>query len=151
MNEEKKYQQAFDHIFKHAIPDQEAIDRMGKEEVEAFLADSGVDIEAYRQRVAERKQHFAGKYALLQARRERLRQTEREQPEIEVPETKEGILQKLSAILNAPNPARVYGRNFEDIGYDELRQLYIDTVKEDPGKYGDDPESKRDQGGKPGV
>lgn len=65
----RKYKRAFDFIFEQAIPDEEAIDRMSQDEVEEYLADSGVDLEELKKHRAEEKRYFAGKFAFLSAKK----------------------------------------------------------------------------------
>lgn len=68
MDEEKKYERAFGFIFEQAVPNGAELDQMSQEEVEAYLADSGVDLEEFRKRRAEKKYYFADKFALMRAK-----------------------------------------------------------------------------------
>lgn len=149
MNDEKKYEKAFDFIFEQAIPDDAELDRMSQEEVEAYLAESGVDLEEFKKRRAETKRYFAGKFALMRAKQERSRKPS-PRPAVEIPPTREGILKRLLELFSGGDPAQVYGRNFEEVNDEELRQLYIDMVAEEPGTYGDDAPDQHDKSGEQG-
>jgi hypothetical protein len=121
---ENEAYEAFKYLHSASVPDEAAIDAMSEEQVDQFLADTGCDLNKLRERLAERKKRFSGRYALMLARRERLTRKEREGFEPIVPDTKEGIITAFEHCFGDAMP--IAARGYKTADYEELRRLYLD-------------------------
>ena len=128
--------EAFKYLHSVSVPDEKTLDVMSNEEVVEFLTNTGCDMKMLRERMADRKKRFSGRYALMLARQQRLAVKKENGPEPSVPETREGIIAFFDQHFGENLP--LAARNFKSADYNELRRLYLDLM----GGKGAGPDAK---------
>lgn len=122
--------EAFKFLHSAAVPDERKIDGMSEVELDAHLAAQGTDIAKLNQRIADRRLQFAGRLALLAARKRRLADAQTPEPNIAIPATKAEIIEALKAHFGQELP--LAAQNARGMEYEELGQLYRDMMGKRP-------------------
>lgn len=118
--------EAFKFLHGASVPDEKRIDAMSEAELDAHLTAQGTDLTKLNQRIAERRLQFAGRFALLAARKRRLAEANLPEPEIPTPATKAEILEALKKHFGEELPLAAH--NARGMEYEELGQLYRDMM-----------------------
>ena len=125
-----EHHEAFKFLHGASVPDEKNIDAMSEAELDEYLAAQGMDVAKLNQKIEERKLQFAGRFALLAARRRRLAEQNLPEAEIRIPGTKEEIIQALRDQFGADLP--LAAQKFRGMDYAELGQLYRDLMGKRP-------------------
>ena len=123
---DKKEIEAFRFLQATSYPSEEAIEGMSEIEVDDYLREDGVDIEELNSKINELKNFYSGRYALIVAKNERIKEDISDRFKGAIPATREGIIQCLLEKYGDNIP--LAARNFKSADYDDLRQLFIDLA-----------------------
>lgn len=118
--------EAFKYLHAAAVPDDKKIDAMSEAELDEYLAGHGTNVTELNQKIAARKEQFAGRLALLAARKRRLAEARAPQEDLPIPATKDELIQALKARFGEELP--MAAQKFRGMDYDELGQLYRDMM-----------------------
>ena len=122
----KKEIEAFRFLQATSYPSDGVIEGMSETEVDDYLREDGKDIEELNNKIDELKNHYSGRYALIVARNERIKEESSDRFIGVIPTTKEEIIQQLAERFGDNIP--LAARNFKSANYDDLRQLFIDLL-----------------------
>ena len=120
------HRDAFKFLHDSVFPDEKQIEQMAPQQVDALLSDAGYDVGKLNERIAARKLKWAGSFALVAARQQRLAEAKEPVPKISVPATKEAILLHFSDYFGDKLP--IAAQRCKGMDYEELAQLYRDLM-----------------------
>lgn len=127
MSDDEHYR-AFKHIQESISPAEGVINEMTPTEVEQALVDEGYNTSELKERVHDAKSRFAGRYALMLARRQRKESvTTSIDSSIDVPNSKSAIIRAFEVKYGDTMP--MAARNYREASYEELRILYTDLME----------------------
>jgi hypothetical protein len=149
MNDTEKDKDALQFLLSSAKSSEEEIESMTSAQLEGFLAERGVDVNALRAKIPIWQQRAAGKIAMARARRSRLGSCEvaaRREDVASKPAKIDQLLAMLVGHFGSLEAIPMAARNLKAVNAEELQQLIDDLGLGSRNKAAPDETTQPDQG-----